>query len=219
MHAPAGPLFLDLVDARSADPSLAGTFVAPLARAAQDGAPVPETAVVTAEACRRLAEIDDVRSGYHTPGDPAAPRQDPAVRALALAWHVAGSGGALPVVVHASPGGPYEHPTLWRRAMTVTTWRRLLEVAAEAGSGDRPAALAVQRAVPITASGRAWPGEHVFPGEGLDRGQAGRLTHMVAALGTAVRWALDTAGNVWILACLGARAGASPSAPACGAVA
>jgi hypothetical protein len=255
MHVPAGPLFLDLADVRAADPDLAGTFAAPLARAAQGGAPVPETTVVTAEACRRLAEIDDPRAEYHTPGDPAAPRQDPAVRALALAWHVAGSAGALPVVVHASPAGPYEHPALWQRAMTVGSWRRLLEVAAEVGAGradgepdgpggpdggphpgvdagleagerarpDRrvagPAALVVQRAVAITGSGRAWPGEPVLPGGRLDRGQAQRLTHMVAALGTAVRWGLDTVGNLWILACLGARVGAAPSAPACGAVA
>ena len=220
MHVPAGPLFLDLADARAADPDLAGSFAAPLARAAQGGAPVPETAIVTAEACRRLAEIDDPRAGYHTPGDPAAPRQDPAVRALALAWYVAGSGGALPVVVHSSPAGPYEHPVLWRRAMTVGSWRRLLEVAADIGRQPGPeAALVVQRAVAITGTGRAWPGEPVLPGGGLDRGQAQRLAHMVSALGMAVRWGLDTVGNLWILACLGARVGAAPSAPACGAVA
>jgi hypothetical protein len=214
MHAPAGPLFLDLADPRATDPALTGTFAAPLARAARSGAPVPVTAVLTAEACRRLEDLGDIDADYYIPGHLDAPPQDPAIAALAQAWHLAAYGGVLPAVVHSSPVTAYDHPAGWRDGEPVPSWRRLRVAVVEAAR-RRATAVVVQREVTVTTSGRAWPGDgrSSSPG-GLDRGQARRLDQIAQALETPFRWAVDTTGNVWVLACLGVGAGTSPSVPA-----
>jgi hypothetical protein len=220
MHAPAGPMFLDLTDPRASDPHLAGTFAAPLARAVRSGAPVPVTAVLTAEACRRLAALGDVEADYHIPGRLDTPAQDPAIEALALAWHLAGFGGVLPVVLHVSPVTPYDHPAGWRAGVPIPTWRRLRAAVVEAAR-TRPAAVVLQREVTVTTSGRAWPGDdRASSPDGLDRGQARRLARIAHTLETPFRWAVDTTGNVWVLACVGVGAGTdTPSVPAPRAVA